>query len=62
MFFRNNMPNDNKLSECLRDSPNSAAYCCQCNWDTIVDDEDKSLGGSGGGGIQWACAGHAIAK
>ena len=32
MFFRNNVPNAQKLSSQLRVQSQSIAYCCQCSW------------------------------
>lgn len=54
IFFRNNVPNEKKLSEKLRNSPESCAYCCQCTWTHLVDEKSVSAGME----FQWACAGH----
>ena len=60
MFFRNNMPNDDKLSTKLRAYIGAAAYCCQCSWDTLGINgvDEKTLNPSGGGALQWVCCGH----
>ena len=60
MFFRNNMPNDDKLSANLRAHVGAAAYCCQCSWDTLGVNgvDEKSINASGGGALQWVCCGH----
>jgi hypothetical protein len=35
MFFRNNVPNVEKLSVRLLNSQGTVAYCCQCTWRSI---------------------------
>lgn len=56
MFFRNNMPNKEKLSTQLVHRPGSVAYCCQCSWISVEDEIVLSAGLSDK--PQWVCAGH----
>lgn len=56
MFFRNNTPNESKLSQQLERSPSHCAYCCQCSWTHTAEERTLSQGVSGD--PQWICAGH----
>lgn len=66
MFFRNSVPNVEKLNTKLGFSAgpedeqhNFCAYCCQCSWVNVK--EERTLGpmiGSGEGQLHWVCAGH----
>jgi hypothetical protein len=54
MFFRNNVPNEIKLSKKLILKTDSCAYCCQCSWTHTYEDVDlKQIGH-----IQWVCGSH----
>jgi Retinal Maintenance len=56
MFFRNNTPNEAKLSAQLERSTAQCAYCCQCSWTQTAAERTLSQGVSGD--PQWVCAGH----
>jgi Retinal Maintenance len=56
MFFRNNTPNEAKLSAQLERSAAQCAYCCQCSWTQTAAERTLSQGVSGD--PQWVCAGH----
>lgn len=56
MFFRNNTPNELKLSAQLSRSAAHFAYCCQCSWTHTAIDRVLTPGASGD--PQWVCAGH----
>jgi len=56
MFFRNNMPNREKLSPQLLQKSTSVAYCCQCSW--ISTEEEVVLSAGAMNRPQWVCAGH----
>lgn len=56
MFFRNNTPNEAKLSAQLERSSAQCAYCCQCSWTQTAAERTLSQGVSGD--PQWICAGH----
>eukprot|EP00602_Paraphysomonas_sp_CaronLab_P010459 CAMPEP_0185026396 /NCGR_PEP_ID=MMETSP1103-20130426/10502_1 /TAXON_ID=36769 /ORGANISM="Paraphysomonas bandaiensis, Strain Caron Lab Isolate" /LENGTH=336 /DNA_ID=CAMNT_0027559961 /DNA_START=94 /DNA_END=1104 /DNA_ORIENTATION=+ len=56
MFFRNNVPNVQKLSAELCIQSNSMAYCCQCRWLSAENEVVISTGNSSQ--PQWVCAGH----
>ena len=56
MFFRNNTPNESKLSAQLTRSAAQCAYCCQCSWTATA--EDRTLNQGVSGDPQWVCAGH----
>lgn len=56
MFFRNNTPNESKLSAQLVKSPDQCAYCCQCSWTNTATERILVQGASGD--PQWTCAGH----
>jgi len=68
MFFRNNMPNVQKLDAGIISgrSVGSCAYCCQCSWVTVAEEEievnqvQEGHVGEGGGKtrLPWICAGH----
>lgn len=58
MFFRNSVPNEDKLRAKLSfDAINFeyCAYCCQCSWTDIKDELVVGLGSSQ---LQWVCSGH----
>ena len=64
MFFRNNVPNDLKLSVNLVAAHESFAYCCQCSW---IDTQSEivlnpgsvsTIGTSSNKQPQWICGGH----
>lgn len=70
MFFRNNMPNEQKLQRGLSAHTDvrslACAYCCQCSW-VSVQDEEIDVGsvkngfvgdGGAGGRLPWICGGH----
>lgn len=56
MFFRNNTPNDAKLSKKLLSMNESCAYCCQCTWIDLT--EERILVQANANDPQWICAGH----
>lgn len=56
MFFRNNMPNRQKLGTHLVECSSSVAYCCQCSW--ISSEEELVLSPGQQDKPQWVCAGH----
>lgn len=56
MFFRNNTPNEAKLSTQLLRSAEQCAYCCQCSWTHTAVERTLVQGVSGD--PQWTCAGH----
>jgi len=59
MFFRNNMPNEQKLRQKLVQNPEGFAYCCQCNWKTVENREEEVTVVAGDHtGVQWSCSGH----
>jgi hypothetical protein len=35
MFFRNNVPNVEKLAVNMVHTPGTCAYCCQCTWRSV---------------------------
>jgi hypothetical protein len=68
MFFRNNMPNQQKLEAgFVQDrAGRSCAYCCQCSWVTVSEEEvevsqvcEGHVGEGGGTSrLPWICGGH----
>jgi hypothetical protein len=56
MFFRNNMPNVDKLSAKLRFSEGNVAYCCQCQWHNEKDEKVLTYGNLNE--PKWVCSGH----
>jgi len=56
MFFRNNVPNAQKLSSQLRVQSQSIAYCCQCSW--LSAECEVVLSPGTPNQPQWVCAGH----
>jgi hypothetical protein len=60
MFFRNNMPNTERLSEKLVRDDNSVAYCCQCHWISEKNDKILNLNQMNNSDPKWICTGHAI--
>lgn len=58
MFFRNNMPNVDKLSTKLVYNDGSTAYCCQCQWHSEKDEKQLTIGNLNE--PKWICAGHNI--
>ena len=54
MFFRNNMPNEQKLRQRMVRKMGARAYACQCSWRTIVGQEKIDVTGS----LRWVCGGH----
>jgi hypothetical protein len=59
LFFRNNMPNTEKLSTRLERSEQSGAYCCQCQCASVLASEGKRLLTIGSAqDPQWICTGH----
>lgn len=53
MFFRENVPNEAKLSAKLDSAPDVVAYACQCKWLSIdVQTRVSSCR------VKWSCAGH----
>ena len=39
MFFRNNFPNESKLSTMTSANDENTAYCCQCSWIQVKDEK-----------------------
>ena len=74
MFFRNFYPAQDKLRPALRSAPGSAAYACQCSWQSVgpqgagdstlnlssldTHDRIKKQGCSAWNTLRWICAGH----
>jgi hypothetical protein len=59
LFFRNNMPNTDKLSTKLERSEQSGAYCCQCQCTSVSATEGKRVLTIGSAqDPQWICTGH----
>lgn len=56
LFFRNNTPNELKLSTQLNKNSDQCAYCCQCSWTSTCVERTLVQGASGD--PQWTCAGH----
>lgn len=56
MFFRNNVPNVDKLSQKLDRLDSSCAYCCQCSW--VSTKEEMVLTSGNSTQPQWICGGH----
>jgi len=54
MFFRNNVPDEERLSKQLRPRRGCAAYCCQCCWVSVVDAEVIAVGSQLD---RWVCGG-----
>ena len=56
LFFRNNMPEKDKLRARLKSSPGTIAYACQCKWrsfSSLVNiSEDTEL--------KWVCGRHVV--
>jgi len=54
LFFRNSYPNPDRLQRSWVDKTTCHAYCCQCNWVSILSlTEVNSVRG-----LQWICAKH----
>ncbi|KAI8918762.1 retinal maintenance-domain-containing protein [Entophlyctis helioformis] len=53
LFFRNHMPDRQKLSVQLSACKGSKAYCCQCSWMTV-----SKLTATASTKTKWVCAGH----
>ncbi|KAI8593243.1 retinal maintenance-domain-containing protein [Geranomyces variabilis] len=54
LFFRNHMPDMERLRENLVPRPGSVASCCQCSWhsaNALVDLRDLPA-------LKWVCGGH----
>jgi len=60
MFFRNNMPNVEKLSVMLLPREGSVAYCCQCHWISEKQEKILNLNQMNSTDPKWICAGHYI--
>jgi hypothetical protein len=60
MFFRNNAPDEAKLSTGLDNAAESCAYCCQCSWLNASEESTLMALGDGKQGLLWACAGHKV--
>lgn len=61
IFFRNNTPNEAKLSSKLTASASERAYCCQCSWISVS--EITKVGAAKQGGqkeLRWVCASHIV--
>lgn len=74
LFFRNFYPSQDKLRPAMRSAPGSAAYACQCSWQSVgtqgcgsnsinlsaLDTADRSQkpGCSAWNTLRWICAGH----
>lgn len=56
MFFRNNVPDRDKLAPMLRRRPGSVARCCQCAWHNAAR---REMAVARSCGVHWVCAGHA---
>eukprot|EP00741_Cyanophora_paradoxa_P021671 tig00000241_g20917.t1 len=56
MFFRNNMPDYEKLRVNLIPKPGHLAYSCQCTWRSVSSAEQLDPYGE----VRWVCGGHAV--
>ncbi|XP_028673082.1 cilia- and flagella-associated protein 418 [Erpetoichthys calabaricus] len=54
LFFRNNMPDPNKLKAKLMKKRGARAYSCQCSWRTIVNMTDLRTEQE----LRWVCGKH----
>eukprot|EP01083_Nonionella_stella_P030486 83546_1 len=60
LFFRNNYPELRKMSAKLIASKYSAAYACQCSWESVKSNETLNVAGIAD--MKWVCGGHNINK
>lgn len=59
LFFRNNMPNTEKLAAKLEKDDGGGAYCCQCKSANVsASDEKRVLSIGNPQDPQWICMGH----
>jgi len=59
IFFRNNTPNEQKLSAKIEVDGKKRAYCCQCNWIAAEDiTKVQAAKNQGQKELRWVCAGH----
>eukprot|EP00052_Salpingoeca_macrocollata_P022178 m.192230 g.192230 ORF g.192230 m.192230 type:complete len:255 (-) comp21734_c0_seq5:34-798(-) len=54
LFFRNNMPEKDKLKAKLETAPGTRAYSCQCSWRSI----DSETRVDADPALKWVCAKH----
>eukprot|EP00698_Gefionella_okellyi_P006815 TRINITY_DN1637_c0_g1_i2.p1 TRINITY_DN1637_c0_g1~~TRINITY_DN1637_c0_g1_i2.p1 ORF type:complete len:195 (-),score=31.26 TRINITY_DN1637_c0_g1_i2:441-1025(-) len=54
LFFRNNMPNVDKLQQKILAKQGSAAYACQCSWRSVTSSENITYSNT----LRWVCGTH----
>ncbi|KAI8922286.1 protein C8orf37 [Powellomyces hirtus] len=54
LFFRNHMPDRDKLQDNLVRAKGSIAYCCQCSWQSVT----KAVDVRHVQNLKWVCGGH----
>eukprot|EP00050_Salpingoeca_kvevrii_P003324 m.221710 g.221710 ORF g.221710 m.221710 type:complete len:169 (+) comp10811_c1_seq4:319-825(+) len=54
LFFRNNIPDFDKLKPMLHNAPGTRAYACQCSWMSVDDQTELQYTES----LKWVCGKH----